>query len=238
MQKLNRLEGLAYLAENPEENCAYINFIENNPVSQFYRSGESILFRGTSDRDWVYIRSDNERELQDLAVVLTDRDQNYALVQEWMLPLLSRGREPSWQMTSLKFQMPSGASLPEPKTAPVRLLPEHAEKIYSLWPYAGVTTLDYTRDRIARGHSAAVFQNGEPAAWAITHDDGAIGFLFVRPEYRGRGYGQDVTLAIARELRQLNKPAFVHIEPDNPKSLALAGKLGFVEKGLVKWVGY
>jgi L-amino acid N-acyltransferase YncA len=55
---------------------------------------------------------------------------------------------------------------------------------------------------------------------------------------RGRGYAVDVTVSIVRLLRQQDKPAFVHIEPESRKSLGLARKLGFVEMGHVMWVGF
>lgn len=238
MENLSKHEAIDFLARDIEGNIAYINFLENNPITELLRCGSSLLFKGTSDWDWVYIMSENRDELLEMTGSLTDQDKNFALVQAWMLPLLARGRRINWQMASLRLQLPQGAALPQPGTTPVKLLPAHADAIYRLWPYAELTTLAYTRDRIARGHSAAIFHGDEPVAWAITHDDGAIGFLFVREEYRGRGYARDVTVAVARQLQELGKPAFVHIEPDNHKSLSLARKLGFAERGTVMWVGY
>lgn len=238
MEYLSKPQAIDFLALDIESNIPYINFLESNPIAEILRCGSSLMLKGTSDRDWVYILSESRDELLELTESLTNQDNNFALVEAWMVPLLARGRQVKWQMASLRLQLPQGASLPPLGATPVRLLPEHADAIYRLWPYAGITTLAYTRDRIARGHSAAIFHGDEPVAWAITHDDGAIGFLFVREEYRGRGYAQDVTVAIARQLQELGKPAFVHIEPDNEKSLSLARKLGFVEKGTVMWVGF
>lgn len=238
MEKISKNQALGFLVRDIECNIAYINFLENNPITEILRSGNSLLFRGKSDRDWVYIKSEDREELHELAEHLIDQDRNFALIQAWMIPLLAKGRDIAWQMASLKLQLPPDTRLPDPNTTPVKLMPKHANAIYQHWPYAEVTTLDYTRDRILRGQSAAIFHENEPVAWAITHDDGAIGFLYVREEFRGGGYARDVTVAIARQLQELGKPAFVHIEPDNQKSLGLARKLGFIEKGPVMWVGY
>lgn len=238
MMEISKKETIKYLKADIELNIAYLNFMESNPITAVYRSGESLLFRGTSDRDWVYVKSDDQGELADLVRVLEDSDRHFGLIQAWMLPLLAMGRSPVWKMTSLQLQLPLNKKLPDIGSTPTKLRPEHAEVIYSLWPYANVTTLAYTRERIARGFSAAIFRNEDPVAWAITHDDGAIGFLYVLEEYRGHGYAQDVTIDIAMQMRALGKPAFVHIEPDNEKSLTLARKLGFIQKGEVMWVEY
>jgi len=238
MIRITRQEALEFLNYRRENNIPYINFIEYNQVSAYYQCGSSLLFRGTSDKNWIYICSDDPDELEDLVGALTDQDRNFALVQSWMLPLIAPNREPSWQLKSLKLALPLTAPLPTPDTKPVMLEPGDAEGIYASWPYAHYTTLEYTRDRIARGNSAGIFDKGIPVAWAITHDDGAIGFLYVRQGYRGRGYAMAVTLEVARQLRLQDKPAHVNIEPDNSKSLALAEKLGFIHKGEVMWVGY
>jgi len=174
----------------------------------------------------------------DLVSVLTPQDENFALIQPWMLTILAQGRKPRWQFESRKLLLPLATTLPTPRTKPIPLRPAQAKTIFNLWPYAKLTTLEYTLDRITRGQSAAVFVDNSPVAWAITHDDGAIGFLYVREAYRGKGYAMDVTVSIVQQLRSHDKPGFVHIDSNNHKSLALAKKLGFEERGSVIWVGY
>lgn len=73
-------------------------------------------------------------------------------------------------------------------------------------------------------------------AWAITHDDGAIGFLHVLEEYRGKGYGTNVTAAMINKLLELDELPFVHIEEDNIKSMDLALKAGFSKDRRIHWV--
>jgi len=70
-------------------------------------------------------------------------------------------------------------------------------------------------------------------AWGITQDDGAIGFLYVLPEYRRRGYAQDVLIDLIKKVSDENKIPFVHIEEENEKSMRLAVKLGFEKDKVV-----
>lgn len=71
---------------------------------------------------------------------------------------------------------------------------------------------------------------------ALTHDDGAMGFLHVLEAYRRLGYGASLTSHMIEAVRSRGQMAFVHIEPDNAKPLALAMKAGFLPAGEVWWV--
>lgn len=231
-------QALALLAKAPEKYQPQINFIRSNPTRNIELFDSTLLIRGTSDRDWVYLCSSNPRELARATALLTKEDINFALLEEWMIPIVTKGRDIEWQMTSRRLVLPLTTPLPPQNIATTPLLPEEAQFIHQNWPYANVTTLEYTRARIERGLSAAV-RDGQkkPVAWAITHDDGAIGFLYVTDQYRGLGYAQGVTAAIAQELKNQGQIAWVNIEPDNLKSLTLASKLGFVDTGIISWLG-
>jgi 8-oxo-dGTP diphosphatase len=112
---------------------------------------------------------------------------------------------------------------------------EDALEIQNAHAYNEYTDLDYVKKQIENGYGAGVRVNGNLEAWAITHDDGAIGFLFVKPEYRSKGYGEAVTAWIAERLRKHGYAVYVHIEAENFKSMNLAKKLGFVEDRNVRW---
>jgi 8-oxo-dGTP diphosphatase len=73
----------------------------------------------------------------------------------------------------------------------------------------------------------AVHENSELVAWAMTQDDGAMGFLHVLKKYRNRGYGRSVTVALIDKLRQQNKTPFACIEENNRNALGLVSNLGF-----------
>lgn len=87
-----------FLAEDPVRNCSLIEFVRRNPVQSIERAGKSFLVRGQSDHAWVYISSAASNELDVLAGRLTFRDDRFAVIEEWMLPVLVRGREIAYRI--------------------------------------------------------------------------------------------------------------------------------------------
>ncbi|WP_298839621.1 GNAT family N-acetyltransferase [Clostridium sp.] len=57
--------------------------------------------------------------------------------------------------------------------------------------------------------------------------------MYVLPDYRRRGYAQDVLIDLIKKVRDENEIPFVHIEEENEKSMRLAVKLGFEKDKVV-----
>jgi len=54
--------------------------------------------------------------------------------------------------------------------------------------------------RITNGESSCIQESDKLIAWAITQDDGDIGFLHVLPEHRKMGYGRIVTMDLINKV--------------------------------------
>jgi len=115
--------------------------------------------------------------------------------------------------------------------ARVRLLdPEWAGRVAKLWqpdwPAEG-----YVRRRIESAPTAAIYEDGEPVAWALTHmvtdRVGIIGMVHVLEGHRRKGFALSVVAAISRDLVKLGKVPTLHAFVDNVASLALFPTLGF-----------
>ena len=71
-----------YLSENLVEslqkdkvrNINFINFIQSYPIHTFDSVGDSVLIRGRSDEEWVYISSKSEDEFRQLIQGLDEED--------------------------------------------------------------------------------------------------------------------------------------------------------------------
>ncbi len=223
------------LSENLAQNINMINFMKAYPIEEVQVVGESIAIKGTSDRSWVYLSSNSAEELRILKQKLTTA-VNYAVLLEWMVPIISEKHQIKRQLSTEKLILKDEvAILPEQE----RLMPltiEDAGFIYENSAYQEFLSLDYIHDRISKGVSAGVRKNGQLVAWGMTHDDGAIGFLHVLPEYRKRGYARRVTNEIILQLRARQELPFVHIEADNLSSLKLAASIGFERLNCVSWL--
>ncbi len=228
---------LALLEKDRIRNINLINFIRDYPILDAAVAGDSVLVRGRSDRDWVYVSSADAHEFERLAAGLAADDRNFAVVEDWMLPALTAGRKINWRLSCLKLYLPDGRAVPHPSREVEELAPEDAAYIYEHYEYAGYASPEYIAARIAMGPGVCIRARGKPAAWIMTQDDGAMGFLTVLPEYRRRGYATDLSLALIGRLRSLGRMPFVQIEEDNVKSMNLARKLGFVPDRRVTWVG-
>ena len=107
--------------------------------------------------------------------------------------------------------------------------------VYENSSYGDVISIGYVRDRVLCGPSVAIQEGNQLVAWAMTQDDGAIGFLHVMDKYRKKGYGRGVTTALIKELRQQGKTPYVYIENDNQQALRLVSKLGFERDKNIHW---
>ncbi len=211
-------------------------FMENNPTHSFERTGDSVVLRGESDHPWVYISSPDEQELASVLKTLTDNDRFFAVIEDWMLPAFTAGKTLVWQLSTMKLVLPEHVTFPQnPESHITPLSVDDAQYLYEHSMYQGVTSSDYIRDRIQNGLSAGIHDSGKLVAWALTHDDSAIGFLHVLPAYRKMGYAYELTVYLINQLRKQGRIPFVQIEETNLKSMRLAGKLGFRKDRRVHW---
>jgi GNAT superfamily N-acetyltransferase len=116
-----------------------------------------------------------------------------------------------------------------------RLRPADAPTIARSWPF-GRSPAHILR-RIRSGPGYCIRRNGKPAAWALTHDDGSMGFLHVVEEYRGQGMARTLTTALAERMLRLGVQPFVYIITTNKASIRLTASMGFSCAGRLSWFG-
>ncbi|SCY10691.1 GNAT family N-acetyltransferase [Alkaliphilus peptidifermentans] len=226
---------LEYLKKDLVNNVNIINFIESYECNYFERIGDSVLVKGTSDRKWVYISSGNEKELKLLMDKLNDTDREFAIIENWMMPILTDGKKIKWKLSSIRLYLPEDVKLESTATNLDNLNESDAEFIYNNSDYKEYLSIEYIIERIKNGVGSCIRYNGNLAAWGITQDDGAIGFLHVMPEYRKNGFGKAVTIDIIHKLRQQGKLPYVHIEEKNTASMNLAQSMGFKADKEICW---
>ncbi|MBE6083434.1 GNAT family N-acetyltransferase [Acidilutibacter cellobiosedens] len=233
MENINDI--LNYLQKDLVKNINMINFMNDYPVSYIEKVGNSVIAKGRSDRNWVYISSDSKEELEAVKEKLKIDDKCFAIIEDWMIPILTKGSKIKWELSTMRFFVPKDILLPDIKHATSDLKTDDADFIYQNSDYKEYISVEYVKDRIKKGLSSGIHSSGKLAAWCITQDDGAVGFLHVLPEYRKKGYGKSVTLDVIKKIRNEGKLPFAHIEQENENSIKLAKSLGFKEDRSVNW---
>ena len=219
-------------------NISMIYFAEGNPVTGIEEVGESVILRGESDRPWVFISSPDEAELETVAGTLNKDDKNFAAIEDWMVPIITRNKRVEWDIPLIKLIYPENLPVPETDSIPIGpLSPVDADYIYENSLYKEYISPEYIRSRIRDGVSAGIYNSGKPAAWIATQDDFAMGFLHVMEAFRGKGYAKQLTFHMIRKLRERGIVPFVYIQETNKASLGLAEGLGFRRKGIIHWFG-
>lgn len=227
---------LGLLEKDKMRNINIINFIRSYPIHTFDTVGDSVLIRGRSDEDWVYISSKSEDEFEQLVQGLDEDDKCFSVLEDWMLPYIVKGREIRSRLTSMKLVYDEKATFPPVTSSIVDLTTANAPYIFENSKYKEYISVEYIEDRIKNGIGLGIYEDSKIVAWAITHDDGAIGFLNVLEEYRGKGYGTNVTIAMIKRLLEQGKLPFVHIEEENEASMSIALKAGFKKDRRIHWI--
>jgi ribosomal protein S18 acetylase RimI-like enzyme len=152
------------------------------------------------------------------------------LTEEFPLPLLEPRATEFHPQPAWLFDLRPGDLVdhPDPRVRP--LDPEAAARVSRLWqpdwPAEG-----YVRRRIEEGPTAAIYEGGEPVAWALTHTVtdrvGIIGMVHVLEGYRRKGLARAVVAGVARSLQRDGKRPTLHAFVDNVASLSLFPTLGF-----------
>jgi 8-oxo-dGTP diphosphatase len=213
-----------------------INFINDYPISYIEKVKNSVIVKGTSDRNWIYISSEAAEELNIIKGKLKRNDNLFAVIEDWMIPILTKGSQIKWKLSTVRVFLPINTVLLASKYAVFDLKIGDAESIYENSDYKEFISIEYIRDRIQKGLSSGIYDAGKLVAWGITQDDGAIGFLHVLPEYRLRGYGRDIIINLIKKVRKQGKLPFANIEEKNEKSMNLVISLGFRKDRIVNWL--
>ncbi len=155
----------------------------------------------------------------DMDGILSEYYRRYEIKREWRMVL-----------DHVLFAPPSPDGI-------VRIQPEQADLLSGLYRHAagpGEQIVAFSPWQIAHGCFYGVWQDGELVATAGTHvwsqaeGVAAIGNVFTRPEYRGRGYASQCTAAVAAEALSAGLDTIIlNVREDNDPAIHVYEKLGF-----------
>ncbi|OGB63237.1 MAG: hypothetical protein A2Y94_07585 [Caldithrix sp. RBG_13_44_9] len=232
-----KLEILVYLKKDLIKNISLLYFMQNNPVRYLKKIKNSVILKGTSDQDWIFISSNQPDELEIILDSFDQTDKYFASLESWMLPYFQSRWEMEWILTANRYYLPDEIAIEPQSDIQIRKLrAAEASYIYHHSEYQTYTSVDYLKMRIEKGLSAGIEENGELLAWVLTHDDLAIGTLHVLESARRKGFATVLTLYMVSELRKQGIIPFVQIVPENTASIRLAERFGFRFDREVSWL--
>lgn len=230
-----------YLNRNEIINLNIKGIIHNNP-------GVEIFVDDENDINGVLVRNGEfyflYTELDDILDHFLDelaRDREYIDFSGIHRPItekiLKRFRL-AWRNPCDIYYLPPERYDPDLKkhpTQPLRLV--DAEIVDKFYTFRSEDSLEQIREDIIRRHSSAVYVDGEPVSWVLTHEDNSMGIMYTREEYRRHGYAVDVTIDLAGKIIKSGQIPFVQILESNNQSPGLAMKCGFIKAGKCDWFG-
>ncbi len=227
----------AILAMDPIRGANLHHFAERYGVESSFVAGDSLLVRGTSDHTWVYLLPADREGGKRLIEALTPEDHYLVGFDIWLLEALQDRFAIEWTLRCQKRVWPGDREPDQPAHTIRPLSLEDAAYLFEHSDYKTYTDIPYIQDQITHGVGGGIEgPDGRLAAWALTHDDGAIGFLHVLEPFRKLGCGASLTSWMIQRVRERGGIPFVHIEAKNEKSLNLARKTGFEPCGEIWWV--
>lgn len=220
---------------DPVANSGTISFIKQNTITDAEAVGNNVIVRGISDRQWVLLYCENREGFNKIKSRIRDDDEFFFAIDKQYFQDLVKGYATGWKLETGRYYLPDTVSLQQPAIEYKQLPANCADYIHENSVYKEFASVGYIKQRLEKGRSAAIMKNGCPVAWAITHDDGAIGFLHVLPGERGKGYAKAVTLAMIELLRKNNELPVVQVEESNIQAVQLIKKIGFVKDRDIIW---
>lgn len=229
-------EVVSFLEQDAMKNISILNFLKNNPVTSLKRMADSVILRGKSDRNWVYISCPDKEQLVDCLSLLSIEDRFFGAIEDWMMPLLIKNRQIVWDACFTRVILPEKESFILHDHIDITpLSPTDAAYLYEHSDYQDLTSAEYISDRIEQGPSAGICDSGRLAAWGLTHDDMAIGTLHVLEAYRNKAYAYHIIRYLSNELRKCGITPFAYITETNVASMNLFQKAGFRKDCIIHW---
>ncbi len=129
------------------------------------------------------------------------------------------------------------------KTIDVSDIPENvrpvdiscAETLDYFYTYRSQGSLEKIKKEISSRPSAATYIDGEIACWSLIHEDGSMGAMFTKPQYRHGNLAVNTSKYLISQQLARGKTPFVHIVDINTPSIKLAEKIGLKYAYPVVW---
>ncbi len=175
---------------------------------------------------WTYLFTEKTESAREyLSSLEPGKEHRFAALASRYIEFLKCGRKTLWEQHCIRFFLDrkNFQNIQKHKTEPLRA--EHADLVARHWE--NKDSKPYVLERIIHGPTVAVYENGEPVSWALTHEDGQMGFMYTMETCRGKGYARTITSAMSKIIFEQGEIPFLHVLKKNYPAAELVTRSGF-----------
>jgi len=221
------------LAEDKLRYCDVLEVLRRNTGEVLYDKNDSFLvYDRISGTNYILIAADNPESVLDYV----KDDKLFCAHVEYTWRLISRAfqRALDFECYQALYNKKILLDIKE-FPAHIRQLDETHINIVETH-YQSISTAHYIEGRIKEG-MFGVFEGSSLAAFIGKHEEGSIGMLFVLPEYRHKGYGENLTAFMVNRCLNRGEIPYGQVTVNNEASYRLHQKLGFdISRSRVYWL--
>ena len=152
------------------------------------------------------------------------------LADEQLFPVLGERMRMGWYASAWLLAMDPEDLKGDAGIETRRIDGRWAHKIAAVWA-TDWNADGYVRHRLEEGPSSGVFVDGELVGWGATHFEtdkvSMLGFMYILPEHRNRGYAESITADLVRQAAAAGRTPACHVYEENYQSLGLCERMGF-----------
>lgn len=240
---LDKSSIIELLKKNPVKNASLLSklsYPRNNFIEGYIHNNSVFLRIEEKYEPGNHFSIENEEDIKELAKCLNEDDCWFPSLESWLIPYIQKGREISYYEPCTSLYLPKNINFPffdlEKKIKPLRAL--DAELVNDRWPFKSDWSKEYLTYQIENDLTAAIYENNNPVAWCLMHDDGSMGSMWVEEKFRKNNFATAISNYMIKNLRSQQRVPFVYIVKGNIKSYNLAVKAGFIVRGDYCWLEF
>ncbi|KPU26630.1 hypothetical protein TR13x_09050 [Caloranaerobacter sp. TR13] len=188
---------------------------------------------------WNIIYSPEDEVARKMLENINLKGQRFAGVLKKYYDLIKNNEEIEWEEPCYLYYMDkNNLDLARIRHEVKALKLKDAVVVNEYYTYKSKNSLKYITNCIKNRPSSAIFdKNGNPISWAVVREDGSMGIMYTKEEYRGKGLAVSVSIDLAKKVFDIGWTPYVHIVVKNIPSIKLAESIGFKRYGEIVWFG-
>jgi len=224
-----------YLQKDRRVNLNVLSYLAYNMDADVYiynDNAENGVIVGTGQWSFFFAATQNEEFLNAFWEFLPAGHKMFSGASRPVFDIMTATRKPVWQMPCKTFIYDGVTPIPDATSSFIleTLTADDAEEIDKYYTYRSEGSVNRLRESIEKRDSTCIRIDGQLASWCLVHaEDGSLGPLYTKEEFRGRGLAEAATAHLMKQLVAKNMTPYAQIAEDNAPSLALMAKFGGME---------